>query len=76
MQIIILQSLTRVVQSKKEQQQEDDSVTAVARRRLSEQVAANMRAMGTSFVGRVTDVQQIAEVQIGEGVADMVEFNA
>ena len=32
--------------------------------------------MGTSFVGKVRDVRQIAEVQIGEGVADMVEFEA
>ena len=32
--------------------------------------------MGTSFVGKVGDVWQIAEVQIGEEVADMVEFKA
>ena len=32
--------------------------------------------MGTSFVGKVRDVWQIAEAQIGEGVADMVEFEA
>jgi len=32
--------------------------------------------MGTSFVGKVRDVRQIAEAQIGEGVADMVEFEA
>ena len=32
--------------------------------------------MGTSFVGKVRDVQQIAEAQIGEGVADMVKFKA
>jgi len=32
--------------------------------------------MGTSFVGKVRDVRQIAEAQIGEGVADMVEFKA
>jgi len=30
----------------------------------------------TSFVGKVRDVRQIAEAQIGEGVADMVEFEA
>jgi len=35
-----------------------------------------MHTMGTSFVAKVRDVQQIAEVQIGEGVADMVEFEA
>ena len=32
--------------------------------------------MGTSFVGKVADVRQIADVQIGEGLADMVEFKA
>ena len=32
--------------------------------------------MGTSFVGKVRDVWQMAEVQIGEGLADMVEFKA
>ena len=32
--------------------------------------------MGTSFVGNVRDLRQIAEAQIGEGVADMVEFEA
>jgi len=47
---------------------------AATRRRLGEQVAVNMHTMGTSFVGKVRDVQQIAEAQIGEGVADMVEF--
>ena len=49
---------------------------AAARRRLGEQVAVNMLTMGTSVVGKVRDVQQIAEVQIGEGVADIVEFEA
>jgi len=49
---------------------------AVTRRQLGEQVAVNMHTMGTSFVGKVRDVQQIAEVQVGEGVADMVEFEA
>jgi len=49
---------------------------AATRRRLGEQVAVNMHTMGTSFVGKVRDVQQIAEAQIGEGVADMVEFEA
>ena len=33
-----------------------------------------MHTMGTSFVGKVRDVRQIAEGQIGERVADMVEF--
>ena len=46
------------------------------RRRLGEQVALNMHTMGTGFVGKVRDVRQIAEAQIGEGVADMVEFEA
>jgi len=35
-----------------------------------------MHTMGTSFVGKVRDVWQIAEAQIGERVADMVEFEA
>jgi len=30
--------------------------------------------MGTSFVEEVRDARKIAEMQIGEGVADMVEF--
>jgi len=34
---------------------------AATRRRLGEQVADNMHTMGTSFVGKVRDVQQIAE---------------
>jgi hypothetical protein len=49
---------------------------AVTRTRLGEQVAVNMHTMGTSFVGKVRDVRQIAEAQIGEGVADMVDFEA
>ena len=49
---------------------------AATRRRLGEQVAVNMHTMGTSFVRKVRDMQQIAEVQIGEGVADMVKFEA
>jgi len=49
---------------------------AVTRRRLGEQVAVNTHTMGTSFVGKVRDVRQIAEAQIGEGVADMVEIKA
>jgi len=49
---------------------------AVTRRRLSEQVAVNMHTMGTSFVGKVRDVRQIAQAQIGAGVANMVEFEA
>ena len=32
--------------------------------------------MFTSFVGKVRDVRQIVEAQIGAGVADMVEFEA
>jgi len=47
---------------------------AATRRRLDEQVAVNMHTMGTSFVGKVRDVQQIAQTQIGERVADIVEF--
>jgi len=47
---------------------------AVTRRQLGEQVAVNMHTMGTNFVGKVRNVRQIAEAQIGEGVADMVEF--
>jgi len=35
-----------------------------------------MNTMGTSFVEKITDVRQIAEVQIGEGMANMVEFKA
>ena len=35
-----------------------------------------MYTMGASFVGKVSDVRQIAEAQIGEGMADMVEFMA
>jgi len=49
---------------------------AATRRRLGEQVAVNMLTMGTSFVEKVRDVQKIAEAQIGEGVAHMVEFEA
>ena len=32
--------------------------------------------MGTSFVGKVRDVRQIAEAQIREGVADIEKFKA
>jgi len=35
-----------------------------------------MQTMGTSSVGKVRDVRQIAEAHIGKGVADMVEFEA
>ena len=49
---------------------------AATRRRLGEQVAVDMHTMGTSLFGKVRDVRQIAEAQIGEGVADMVEFEA
>jgi len=34
-----------------------------------------MHTMGTSFVGKVRDVWQIVEAQIGEEVANIVEFN-
>jgi len=51
-------------------------IRAAARRRLGEQVAVNMHTMGTSFVGKIRDVRQIAKAQIGEGVTDMVEFKA
>jgi len=46
------------------------------RRRLGEQIAVNAHTMGTSFVGKIKDVLQTAEVHIGEGIADMVEFQA
>ena len=49
---------------------------AATRRRLGKQVAANMHTMGQSFVGKVRDVRQIAEAQIVDGLADMVEFKA
>ena len=49
---------------------------AATRRRHGKRVAVNTHTMGTSFVGKVRDVQQIVEVQIGEGLADMVEFEA
>jgi len=49
---------------------------AATRRRLGAQVALKMHTTGTSFVGKVRDVWHIAEAQIGEGVADMVEFEA
>ena len=34
---------------------------AATRRRLGEQVAVHMHTMGTSFVGKVRDVRQIAD---------------
>ena len=49
---------------------------AATRRRLGEQVAVNMHTLGTSLVGKARDVQQIAQAQIREGVADIVEFEA
>ena len=49
---------------------------AAAKRQLGEHVAVNTHTMGKSFVGKVRDVRQRAEVQIGKGVADMVEFKA
>ena len=42
----------------------------------SQSTSVNTHPMGTSFVGKVRDVRQIAEARIGEGVADMVEFEA
>jgi len=47
---------------------------AARSRRFGEQVAVNMHTMGTNFVGKPRDVQQIAESQIGEGGGDVVEF--
>jgi len=35
-----------------------------------------MQMMCTSFVGKITNVRQTAEAQIGEGAADMVNFEA
>jgi len=49
---------------------------SATRRQLGEQVGVNTHTMGTRFIGKVRDVRQIAEAQIGEGVAEMVEFNA
>ena len=46
---------------------------AVRRRQLGKQVAINMNTMGTHFVGKVKDVRQIAEAQIGEGMADQAQ---
>jgi len=46
------------------------------RRLLGEEVAVNTHTMGTNFDGKVRDVRQIAEAQIGEGVADVVGFEA
>jgi len=40
---------------------------AATRRRLGEQGAVNMHTLGTSFFGKVRDVRQIAEAQIGGG---------
>jgi len=40
------------------------------------QVAVNTHTMGTSFVSKVRDVSQIAEAQIGQGLADMLKFKA
>jgi hypothetical protein len=68
MQITILQSLTGVASSKKEQREEGHSVNRYS--------AVNMHTMGTSFVRIVRDVRQMAEAQIGEEVADIVEFQA
>ena len=49
---------------------------AATRRRLGEQVAVNTRTTGTSFVGKVKGVRQIAEVRIRERVANIVEIQA
>jgi len=35
-----------------------------------------MHTIGTSFVGKVRDMRQMVEAQFGEGVADMIEFEA
>jgi len=40
---------------------------AATRRQLGERVAVNTHTMGKSFVGKVRDVRQRAEVQIGKG---------
>ena len=44
---------------------------AATRRRLGERLAVIMHTMGTGFVGKLRGVRQIAEAQIGEGLADM-----
>ena len=49
---------------------------AATRRRPSEQIAVNAHTMVTNLVGKVRDVRQIAEAQIGEEIADMVEFKS
>jgi len=49
---------------------------AARRSRTGKRVAANMHTMGTSFVGRVRDVQQMADAQNGERGGDMQEFQA
>jgi len=49
---------------------------AATRRRLGGQAAVNTHTMGTSFIQKVRDVRQIVEAQIGEWMADMVEFKA
>ena len=49
---------------------------AATRRRLGVQVAVKPHTMGTSLVGKVRDVLQIAEAHVGEGVANMVECEA
>ena len=54
-----------VAQSKKERRQEDDSANRL-----------QTHTMGTSFVGKVRDVWQMAEAHIAEGLADMVEIKA
>ena len=48
---------------------------SATRRQLGGQEAVNMRTMGTSFVGKVRDVRQMADAQIGEGGGDIVEFH-
>jgi len=67
MQNTILQSLTGIAHLK---------IGAARRRRLGEQVAVNTHTIVTSFVAKVRDVQQIAEAQIVEGLANMVKFKA
>jgi len=49
---------------------------AATRTQFGEQVAFNTHTMGTSFVGKIRDVREIAEAHIGKGLANMVDFNA
>jgi len=49
---------------------------ALTRGQFCEQVAVNTHTMGASFVGKARDMRHIAEAQISEGAADMLEFKA